>query len=274
MKLTAVVTGSSSGIGKAIVREFSKADMNVVINYNQSKESALELLEEIKSKGTSVIAIKADVSDPLQASDLINSAVQQFGKVDILVNNAGISEQKLFTDITFQDWRKMFAINVDGMFNCSKVAVKDMLKRHEGKIINISSVGGIVPLPFQACYSATKAGVEIFSRALAGEVKQDNIKVTAVLPGDTKTGFTKARIVDEKQDSNYNGRMKKSVGKMAHDEQHGKSPDTVAKVISKVLKSKRPPLRKTVGFMSKFEVFLTRIVSTKFINFIVKKIYG
>ena len=187
MKLTAVVTGSSSGIGKAIVREFSKTDMNVVINYNQSKESALELLEEIKSKGTSAIAIKADVSDPLQASDLINSAVQQFGKVDILVNNAGISEQKLFTDITFQDWRKMFAINVDGMFNCSKVAVKDMLKRHEGKIINISSVWGITGASCEVHYSSSKAAIIGFTKSLAKELGPSNINVNCVAPGVIKT---------------------------------------------------------------------------------------
>ena len=187
MKRTAVVTGSSSGIGKAIVREFSKTDMNVVINYNQSKESALELLEEIKSKGTSAIAIKADVSDPLQASDLINSAVQQFGKVDILVNNAGISEQKLFTDITFQDWRKMFAINVDGMFNCSKVAVKDMLKRHEGKIINISSVWGITGASCEVHYSSSKAAIIGFTKSLAKELGPSNINVNCVAPGVIKT---------------------------------------------------------------------------------------
>ena len=187
MKRTAVVTGSSSGIGKAIVREFSKTDMNVVINYNQSKESALELLEEIKSKGTSVIAIKADVSDPLQASDLINSAIQQFGKVDILVNNAGISEQKLFTDITFQDWRKMFSINVDGMFNCSKVAVKDMLKRHEGKIINISSVWGITGASCEVHYSSSKAAVVGFTKSLAKELGPSSINVNCVAPGVIKT---------------------------------------------------------------------------------------
>ena len=143
-----------------------------------------------------------------------------------------------------------------------------LMKGHGGKIINVSSVGGIMPLPYQAMYSATKAGVEVFSRALANEVRPYEIKVCAVLPGDTKTGFTAARVCEGE-----NGTAKKSVAKMARDEQKGKSPKCVAKVIYKVAKRKNPPLRVSVGGVSKLEVFLSRLFSVKFINFLIRKIY-
>lgn len=257
-----VITGASSGIGLATALRLAKEGNKV---YGISRN-------EFSSDKFSCLV--GDVNDESRMVSLFDEIEKREGRIDALINNAGFGIAGAIADTKKENVEAIVNTNLTAVISLSGKIIPYLQRTGGGNIINISSVGGIVPLPFQACYSATKAGVEIFSRALAGEVKQDNIKVTAVLPGDTKTGFTKARIIDEKQDSTYNGRMKKSVGRMAHDEQHGKSPDTVAKVISKVLKSKRPPLRKTVGFMSKFEVFLTRIVSTKFINFIVKKIYG
>ena len=129
-------------------------------------------------------------------------------------------------------------------------------------------------MPFQATYSATKAGIEIFSRALANEVKPFGIKVTAILPGDTKTAFTQNRIVENNQkDEKYKQTVEKSIKKVEKDEQTGKSPDSVAKVVVKVLKKKNPPLRKTVGFAYKLVVFLPRIFSTRLVNYIVRKLY-
>ena len=129
-------------------------------------------------------------------------------------------------------------------------------------------------MPFQATYSATKAGVEIFSRALANEVKPFKIKVTAILPGDTKTGFTQNRIVENTEENkDYQKIVENSIKKVEKDEQTGKSPDSVAKVVVKILKRKNPPLRKTVGFAYKLVVFLPRILPTKLVNFIVRKLY-
>ena len=108
---------------------------------------------------------------------------------------------------------------------------------------------------------------------MATEVAPFGVKVTAILPGDTKTGFTGARVLDEDSSSPYNKSMKTYIEKMAKDEQNGKSPDYVAKIIFKVLKKKHPPLRKSIGMISKFEIFLTRVVPTKFVNFVVRKIY-
>ena len=135
-------------------------------------------------------------------------------------------------------------------------------------------MGGIIPLPYQACYSATKAGVEVLSRAVANEVKPYGIKVTAVLPGDTKTGYTDARVIDKSKDEVNSARMTRSVEKMANDERKGKDPVFIAKAINKIIKKRNPPLRITVGFVSKLEIFLTRVLPLKLVNYIVYKLYG
>ena len=126
-----------------------------------------------------------------------------------------------------------------------------------------------MPLPYQAAYSATKAGVEVFSRALANEVKAYKIKVCAVLPGDTKTGFTSSRVCE-----GNNAAAKSAVEKMARDEINGKSPESVAKVIYKLSRKRNPPLRVSTGVVSKLEVFLSRFLPVKALNGIIGKIYG
>ena len=148
------------------------------------------------------------------------------------------------------------------------------LKQTKGRIVNISSVGGVIPLPYQATYSATKAGIEIFSRALANELHPYKVRVTAILPGDAKTGFTAARVIDnEASTEKEQADIRLSIAKMEKDEQKGMTPEAIAKVVRKVLLKKRPPLRKTVGFSYKCVVFLPRLLSTRMINFIVRKLY-
>ena len=165
MNKTVVVTGSSSGIGAAIVEEFSKSPMNIVINYNKNQSEALKLLDKIKSTGTRAISIKADISDVKEANFLIQTAINEFGKIDILVNNAGISSQMLFTEITPTLLDDTFKTNVYGMFYCTQAAVRDMLKRHEGKIINISSIWGITGASCEVHYSSSKAAIIVFTKS-------------------------------------------------------------------------------------------------------------
>ena len=129
-------------------------------------------------------------------------------------------------------------------------------------------------MPYQAMYSATKAAVEVFSRALATEVRDFGVRGTCVMPGDTKTGFTAARIKDGENGSDNSAKMRKSVGKMEHDEQHGMSPNMVAKVVYKALTTKRRRLRIPVGCSSKFIVFLAKILPVKMVDYIVRKMYA
>ena len=147
------------------------------------------------------------------------------------------------------------------------------LRESKGKIINISSVAAPISIPFQACYSATKSAVETFSLALSNEVKKQGIKISCIRPGDTKTGFTAARVKTDVQNDVYGDKIVKSVKKMEKDEQNGKDPVTVSKVVYKCIKKKNPPLVCTVGFGYKFICFLSKFLPTRFVNFVVSKLY-
>ncbi len=262
MKKVAIITGANSGIGYATAKMLSKNGYKVF-------GVARKIIDDPDFQ-----SLSCDVNDLEKMTEIFENIFKQEGKIDVLINNAGFGIAGAIEDTTPQNVEAIVKTNLCAVINlCSKI-IPYMKKNGGGRIINISSVGGIVALPFQACYSATKSAVETFSKALAIEVKPYNIKVTAILPGDTKTGFTQARVVDNSTDTEANDRMTKSVDKMAKDEQKGKSPDTVAKVILKTLKRKNPPLRKSVGFISKLEVFLVRLFPTKFVNYIVEKIYG
>ena len=200
MKKTVIITGSSRGIGAATALEFAKNGYNVVVNYNNSKDRALELLEKIRSEGVMAIALKADVSKPDEAKYLVEKTLEEFGRIDVLVNNAGIAEPKLFTDMTFSEWQRMFDVNVNGMFNCTQPVVKHMLKKHDGKIINIASILGISGASCEVHYSAAKAAVIGFTKALAKELGPSNITVNCVAPGviDTEMGRYVAESIMQK----------------------------------------------------------------------------
>lgn len=175
-----MITGSSRGIGASCARIFSSNGYNVVINYNKSEKEALELSSEL---GSNSLCVKADVTDFNQVLEMFEKATSAFGRVDVLVNNAGIAEQKLFTEISETEWDRMFNVNVKGVFNCCRVAVKDMLRRHSGNIINVSSMWGQVGASCEVHYSAAKGAVISFSKALAKELGPSNIRVNCVAPG-------------------------------------------------------------------------------------------
>lgn len=183
MKKTVVITGSSRGIGAAAALEFAQLGYNVVINYNKSKEKALAILEKVRNLGCDAIAIKADVSKFSEADYLISKSLEEFGKIDILINNAGIAEQKLFTELSEKDWRRMFDVNIHGMFNCTLPVVNHMIENHKGKIINVSSVWGITGASCEVHYSASKAAVIGFTKALAKEIGPSGVQVNCVAPG-------------------------------------------------------------------------------------------
>ena len=135
----AVVTGASRGIGKAIALELGKRGADIIVNYLSSEKNAQEVVEQIKSLGSKAIAVKADVSDFNQAFNLINKAIEEFGKIDILVNNAGITRDTLIMMMSEEDWDDVLRINLKSTFNCSKAAVKHMMRKRYGRIINITS---------------------------------------------------------------------------------------------------------------------------------------
>lgn len=191
MNKTVVVTGAAKGIGAAIASLFAKNGYNVVINYNTSEAEALRLSDTLNSHGYSTITFKADVSNTTEAQLLIDYAVKTFGDVDVLINNAGISEQKLFTDITDNDWSKMISVNLGSVFNCSKAVSPLLIKKHNGTIVNVSSVWGVCGASCEVHYSASKSGVIGLTKALAKELGPSNIRVNCVAPGVIATDMNK-----------------------------------------------------------------------------------
>ena len=166
-----LITGGSRGIGKACVYEFSNNGYRVFLNYNKSSDEA----EKIKNE-TGAVMVKADVSDSKQVNGMAEFIHTNYGKIDVIVNNAGISQQKLFTDITENDWDRMFDVNMKSMYLVTKAFVDDMIYKHSGKIINISSMWGVTGGSCEVHYSAAKAAVIGFTKALAKELGPSGIE--------------------------------------------------------------------------------------------------
>lgn len=197
MSKTVVITGASRGIGRECARLFAQKGYNVVINYNNSEDRARELCDELISQGFSAAMVKADVSVSAQAKKLIDKAVELFGSIDVLVNNAGIGEQRLITDVTDEIWERMIGVNLNAVFYCTRQALKHMINKKSGKIINISSIWGICGASCEVHYSAAKAGVIGFTKALAKEVGLSGITVNCVAPGVIETEMNKALSKDD-----------------------------------------------------------------------------
>ncbi len=183
----ALVTGGSRGIGRAIALEFAARGAAVVVNYNKSPEAAEEVVRQIQAAGGKAAAYQADVSDFKQAEALVKFAVETFGDLSILVNNAGITRDQLIMMMPEADWDAVINTNLKSSFNCSKAAIKHMLRKRTGRIINMASVAGQMGNAGQTNYSASKAGQIGFTKALAREVAARNITVNAIAPGFVDT---------------------------------------------------------------------------------------
>lgn len=183
MNKTIVITGASGGIGIKLVDAFARNGYNVAAAYFSNKSSLISACENLTAEGFSAFAVKADVSKSDEANGLIDCAIKKFGNVDALINNAGIAQQKLFTDITDDDFTKMFDINVRGVFNCCRAVLPNMIHNKYGRIINISSMWGICGASCEVHYSASKAAVIGMTKALAKEVGPSGITVNCIAPG-------------------------------------------------------------------------------------------
>lgn len=178
-----VVTGSSRGIGANIVKTLAKKGYRVILNYNKSENYAQNVQKEL----INVDIFKADVSKKAEAVSLINFAIEKYGKIDALINNAGISQSKLFTDLTDEDWNNIINSNLNSAFFCSREAAKNMIHNKSGLIINISSIWGITGASCEVAYSTSKAALNGFTKALAKELGPSNIRVNAIAPGIINT---------------------------------------------------------------------------------------
>jgi len=192
----AVVTGASRGIGRAIALELAQRGAAVIVNYNASEQAASEVVRQIQANGGRAQTVKADVSDFLQAQELIKTAIESFGGLDILVNNAGITRDTLIMMMSEDDWDRVQNTNLKSTFTCSKAAVRYMMRKRYGRIINIPSVAGQMGNAGQTNYSASKAGQIGFTKALAREVAARNITVNAIAAGFIDTDIW-AKVSEE-----------------------------------------------------------------------------
>lgn len=195
----AVVTGASKGIGRSIAIEFAKHGATVIINYKNDKLAATETLSIIDELSGTGHIIQGDISNYNTAGKLITATIDLYGHIDILVNNAGISKVGLFTEMTEHDWDELMGVNLKGVFNCTHQAIKHMLPRKIGSIINISSIWGSCGGSCEVYYSASKGGVNAFTKALGKELAPSGIRVNAIAPGVIDTAMNQCFSPDDQE---------------------------------------------------------------------------
>lgn len=186
----AIVTGASRGIGRAIAKKLASLGANIVLNYRSNDKEALKVKEELLSYGVDVFLYKCDISDFNAVEEMIKASKEKFGKVDIMINNAGITKDTLLLRMKEEDFDKVIDVNLKGVFNCLKAVTPVMIRQKFGKIVNLSSVVGLVGNAGQVNYAASKAGVIGMTKSLAKEVGSRGITVNAVAPGFIDTDMT------------------------------------------------------------------------------------
>lgn len=257
---TAVVTGASSGIGLSTAKMLYDRGYRV---YNLSRSDA----------GQEFCTVKTDVTDEENIRTSLEYIISEEGRIDLLVCCAGMGVSGAVEFISTDDMKRQFDVNLYGTINTVKNVIPYMREKRQGRIICVSSVAGVYAIPFQAYYSASKAAINSFVDAVSNEVKQFNIDICAVMPGDIKTGFTEARKKTAEGNDIYNSVIEKSVSKMEKDEMNGMAPENVASLILKIAEKKRISTRYTVGISYSLLVFLKRILPHKTIIWLIGKLY-
>jgi 3-oxoacyl-[acyl-carrier protein] reductase len=197
---SALVTGGTRGIGRAIVVALAKAGADVALTYNSNEALAQEVVAEVQALGRRSKALKVDVSVVDEAASAIEETTKEFGKLDILVNNAGVTKDTLLMRMSEADWDLVIDTNLKGVFNTTKAAIRPMMSQKRGKVINITSVVALTGNPGQANYCASKAGVIGFTKSVAKEVASRNITVNAIAPGFIETDMT-GKLNDAQKDA-------------------------------------------------------------------------
>ena len=190
-KKVVLVTGASRGIGKAVAERFAREGYAVALHYNTGKVEAEATVQKLTSAGYTAMAVQADVRDSAQVQQMVDTVSHALGNIGILINNAGIAQQKLFTDITNEEWHNMFAVHVDGTFYCTRAVLPVMIHQKQGCIVNISSMWGQVGGSCEVHYSAAKGAIQAMTKALAKEVGPSGVRVNCVAPGVIQTEMNK-----------------------------------------------------------------------------------
>ncbi len=258
----ALVSGGSSGIGLSCAEALLRAGWRV---YTLSRRGG---------GPDRAVPLAGDVTVPDQCAAAVRRVTEETGRLDLLVNCAGfgISGAAEFTPV--EEARRQLEVNLLGTANLCSAAIPVFREQKGGRIINISSVAAVTPIPFQAWYSVSKAGINAYTMALANEVRRFGISVSAVMPGDTRTGFTDARKKSAAGDEVYGGAISRSVSRMEKDERGGVSPDKVAAKVLRLARKKRVGPLYAVGFVYGLCVLLMRILPSALANRILGMLYA
>lgn len=255
-----IVTGGTSGIG------------NAICNYLFSKGNKVYSLARREFSDGRIVYLKCDVTKKEEIEARFKEIFTLEKRIDVVINNAGMGISGALEYHSEEELNKIMDVNLKAPILVSQIAIKYLRETH-GKIINIGSVAGELAIPFQTMYTVTKAGVHAFSESLANELRPFGIKVVCVMPGDTKTSFTKNR---EKNEFNefYGERIEKSIARMEKDEVNGVSPLKVAKVVYRVIKKKNPKVKIAVGGKYKLFLLIEKIMPIRFVQYVLYKMYG
>ena len=203
----AVITGGGRGVGRAVALAYAKAGADVIVNYVSNDEAAKEVVSQVEAMGRRAKAVKADVALQADAEGLIKACVEEFGKIDILVNNAGFTRPNMLRKMTEEQWDKVLGVHLKGAFFCCQAAANSMADQKSGKIINVTSVAGLVGTVGQINYSAAKGGLLSFTKSAARELARYNINVNVISLGIVATEMTEKIRTDEKLKQIYMGRI-------------------------------------------------------------------
>ena len=257
-----IITGGTSGIGLETAKCLAKAGCKV---YEFSRrEGDYPFMHHMR----------VDISDEAQVREAVGKVVTHEGHIDVLINNAGFGISGAFEFTDSADARRLMDVNLFGMNNTIRAVLPHMRRAGKGRIVNLSSVAGPLPIPFQSWYSISKAAVNALTMALANEVHCYGIAVCCVMPGDIKTGFTSARHKSIVGDDAYGGRIARSVAKMEKDEQTGMNPAVAGRFIARLALKKRVKPYNTIGIVYKGCILLSKILPGTLIRFILEKMYG
>ena len=262
MERVVIITGGSSGIGLETAKALKKSGCRV---YEFSRrEASFDFMEHIC----------VDVSDEAQVKAAVDAVVAKEGHLDVLINNAGFGISGAFEFTDTADAKRLMDVNLFGMSNTIKAALPHMRRQKKGRIVNLSSVAGPLPIPFQSWYSISKAAVNALTMSVSNEVHRYGVSVCCVMPGDIKTGFTAARRKSIIGDDAYEGRIARSVACMEKDEQNGMSPAVAGAFIARLALKKSVSPYNTIGFMYKCCILLSKLLPGRLIRFILEMMYA
>jgi short-subunit dehydrogenase len=266
-----LVTGASSGIGQAVAQTLMEEGYKV---YGTSRKVKTEEIIKSKNGPGFIKMLPLDVCSEASIKNAVDYILQREITIDILINNAGFGIAGSVEDTSPEEALSQFDTNFFGVLRMIRAVLPKMREQKHGLIINVSSVAGLISVPYQSMYSASKYAVEAVTEAMRIEVKPFGIKVSMVEPGDTRTGFTdKRQFTAMSRSSIYKDRFTKAINSMVQSEINGPGPERVVNAVIKIINMKNPPVRITAGFSYKLLVFLKRVLPSRLVEFIVSKVY-